>query len=206
MDLVERFGDGVVESVEVGRDEVGELRVLGMTPERLDRIEVRCIGREPFDVEPLRAALVQLANGRAMDVESVHHDHERTSVLATESAEIPHEVRRPDVALLHGEVLPNLRASRQDTQTADHAQAVMSLRDDLLRTFADRSPSPPIQRLQPKAGFIEKDDDRAPTAGLFLIRGQSCERHRAIAALFRSLARRCGFCGLKPRSCRIRPR
>lgn len=206
MDLIESFGDGVVESFEVGGDEVSELGVLGMAPESLDRIEIGRVSRKPFDVEPLRAAFVQLADGRAMDVEPVHHDDERSPMLAPESAEIAHHVRRPNVLLLHGEVLPNFGASRQDAEAADHAQAVVSLRHDLLRSLPDRGPSPTIQRLQTKAGFIEKDEDGVPATRLFLIRGQSCERHRAIAASFRSLARRCGFCGLKPRSCRIRPR
>ena len=195
-----------MESVEVGGDEVGELRVLGVAPKRLDRVEVRCVAGKPFDVEPLHAAFVQLANGRAMDVQAIHHDDERSPVSAMEPAEITHQVRRPDVLFLHGEVLPNLRAARQHAEAADHAQAIVSLRDDLLRTRSDRRPGAAIQRLQAKAGFIEKDEDGVPAAALFLIRGQSCVRQRAIAASFRSLARRCGFCGLKPRSCRIRPR
>ena len=167
MDLVEHLGDGVVETVEVGGDEVGALRVFGVTPERLDRIEVGCVGRRPFDVEPLRAAFVQLADGRAMNVEAIHDDEEWSPVLTTESAEIADQFRRPDVPLLNGEVLPNLRGARQHAEAADHAQAIVSLRDDLLRTFADRRPGAAIQRLQPKAGFIEKDDDRPATAGLF---------------------------------------
>ncbi|MCE9603391.1 MAG: hypothetical protein K8U03_00640 [Planctomycetia bacterium] len=51
MDLIEGFDDGVVESVEVGGDEVGELRVLGMAPKRFDRVEVGCVTRKPFDIE-----------------------------------------------------------------------------------------------------------------------------------------------------------
>ena len=74
MDLVEDFGDGVVESVEVRRDEDGEFRVLGVAPEGFDRIEVRLVGGKPFDVESFRAALVQLADGRAVKVRTIHHD------------------------------------------------------------------------------------------------------------------------------------
>ena len=91
-------------------------------------------------------------------------------------------------------------------RSADDAQSVVSLRDDLLGPRTDRGPSAPIQRLQSEAGFIEEDEGRPPSSGLFLMRGQSCERHRSIAASFRSAARRCGFCGLKPRSCKMRPR
>ena len=112
MDLVESFGDGVVEAVEVGGNEVGEFRVFGVAPKRLDRIEIGCVGRQPYDVELPRAALVQLTDGQAMDVQAIHHDDERSPVLATKSAKIADDVRRPDVPLLDREVLSNLPAAR----------------------------------------------------------------------------------------------
>jgi hypothetical protein len=48
---------------------VGEVTVLGTAPHRLDRVEVRCIARQPFDAQPPRSTLLQEADGLAMDVD-----------------------------------------------------------------------------------------------------------------------------------------
>ncbi len=197
---------GVVEMVDVVGHEVGEGRVLGVTPKSLDRIQVGRISREPLDVEPCGAALVQLANRRPMDVEPIHYHDQRPPMQTVQPSQVPHHVASTYVAVLDDEVRANPSPSRRQTQAADHAQPIVTLRDDLLRSRADGSPSTAIQRLQPEAGFVEKDERRSSSPGLFLIRGQSCKRHRSIAASFRSAARRCGFWGLKPRSCKIRPK
>ena len=60
VDVADGLDDRVVELVDVVGDEVGQSRVLGVAPEGFDRIQVRRVGREPFDVEPSCSALVQL--------------------------------------------------------------------------------------------------------------------------------------------------
>ena len=206
VNIADGVNDGVVEVVDVVGDEVGQGRVLGVTPQSLDRIQVGRISREPLDVEPGGTALLQLANRRPMDIEPIQHHDQRSLMDAMQLSQVAHHVAGSYVAFLHDEVRANPQSSRRETQAADHAQAIMTLRDDLPRPRTDRRPSAAIQRLQAEAGFVEKDERRTPSPGLFLIRGQACERHRSIAASFRSAARRCGFCGLKPRPCKMRPK
>jgi hypothetical protein len=206
VNVADGLDHGVIELVDVVGDVVGQGRVFGVAPESLDRIEVGCISGQPLDVEPRCAALMQATDGRPMDVEPIQNDDQRSLVNPMQLPQVPHHVARPHVAVLHDEVGPNPPSSRREAQTADDAQPIMTLRDDLFGPRSDGSPGAAIQRLQAEAGFIEKDERRTPSPGLFLIRGQSCERHRSIAGSFRSLARRCGFCGLNPRSCKMRPR
>ena len=205
MDVADGLDDGVVELIDVVGDEVGQSRVLGVAPEGFDRIEVGRVGREPFDVEPSRSPLVQSAHGRAMDVEPIQDDDQGAPMNSVQPTQVADHVAGPHVPVLHDEVRSNPSASRRETQAADHTQAVVPLRDDLLGPRTDRRPRAPIQRLQAEAGFVEKDECCPPSPGLFLIRGQSCERHRSITASFLSAARRWGFCGLNPRSCKMRP-
>lgn len=206
MDVADGLDNGIVKLLDVVGDEVGQGGVLGVTPERFDRVQIGSVGREPLDVEPSCPSLAQSANGRAMDVEPIEDDDQRPLVNSMQSPQIAYHVAGPHVPVLHDEVRPNPSSSRREAQTADHAQPIVTLRDDLLRPRTDRSPSAPIQRLQSEAGFVEKDEGRTPSPSLFLIRGQSCDRHRSIAASFRSAARRCGFCGLNPKSCKMRPK
>ena len=206
MDVADGLDDRVVELVDVVGNEVGQSRVLGVAPEGFDRIEIGRVGRKPFDVEPTRSALVQSANGRTVDVEPIQDHDQRPPMKTMQLSQVAHHVAGPHVPVLHDEVRSNPSPSRRETQAADHAQAVVPLRHDLLGPRTDRRPSAPIQRLQAEAGFVEKDECCPPSPGLFLIRGQSCVRQRSIAASLRSAARRCGFCGLNPRSCKMRPK
>lgn len=206
MDVADGLDDGVVELVDVSGNEVGQGRVLGVAPEGFDRIEVGCVSGQPFDVEPSRSPLVQSAHGRAMDVEPIQHHDQRPPMKTMQLSQVAHHVAGSYVAVLHDEMRANSQSSRRETQAADHAQAVVPLRNDLPGPRTDRRPRAPIQRLQAEAGFVEKDECCPPSPGLFLIRGQSCVRQRSIAASLRSAARRCGFWGLNPRSCKMRPK
>jgi hypothetical protein len=60
--------------------------------------------------------------------------------------------------------------------------------------------------LQTKAGFVDEDDAGTTPLGFFLMRGQSCSRHRSTARGSCSRATCRGFCGLNPKSCKIRPK
>lgn len=66
-------------------------------------------------------------------------------------------------------------------------------------------PGPPHQRHHQEAAFVEKDESGAYPCGVFFTRGQSAWTQRWIKASSRSTARRCGFWGLQPRECKIRP-
>ena len=132
MDVADGVNDGVVEVIDVVGDEVGQSRVLGVAPEGFDRIEVGRVGREPFDVEPSCSPLVQSAHGRAMDVEPIQDHDQRPPMQTMQLSQVPHHVAGSHVPILHDEVRSNPSASRRETQAADHAQAVVPLRHDLL--------------------------------------------------------------------------
>ena len=96
-------------------------------------------------------------------------------------------------------------ARGRERHGADHAQPVVAIPRTLHGRFAARCPSATVHRLQSEASFIDENDAGATPPGLFLMRGQSCFRHRSTAAASCSRATCWGFCGLNPKSCRIRP-
>ena len=77
VNIADGVDHGVVELVDVVGDEVSQGRVFGVAPESLDRIEIGRVSGQPFDVEPGRSALLQLANRRPMDVEPIQHHDQR---------------------------------------------------------------------------------------------------------------------------------
>lgn len=72
-------------------------------------------------------------------------------------------------------------------------------------SLAARRPRPSHQRHHQEAAFVDKDERRAYARGVFFTRGQSILTQVWMAASSRSTARRCGFWGLQPRECKIRP-
>lgn len=102
-----------------------------------------------------------------MDVEPIQDDDQRSLMDPMQALQIAHDVARPHVSILHDEVRSNLPSSRREAQTADDAQPIVSLRDDLLGSGADRRPRATVQRLQSKAGFIEKDERKRVVAEPF---------------------------------------
>lgn len=52
--IVERGVDGGVEFIDVGGDEVSELRVLGVAPHRLRGVELRAVSGQVREVDPLQ--------------------------------------------------------------------------------------------------------------------------------------------------------
>lgn len=67
------------------------------------------------------------------------------------------------------------------------------------------APAAPQQWRHQKACFVEKNKARPQARGVFFTRGQRSLIHCLMVCSSRSMARRCGFCGLQPRLCRSRP-
>jgi len=72
-------------------------------------------------------------------------------------------------------------------------------------SLATRSPRPSHQRHHQEAAFVNKDEGRAYPGSVFFTRGQLTLTQVWMAASSRSMARRCGFWGLQPKECKIRP-
>ena len=58
--IVERFGDPVEEFLLVVGHAVGQVGVLGVVPNRLDRIQIGSVRRQPLDREPLGTLFLEL--------------------------------------------------------------------------------------------------------------------------------------------------
>jgi hypothetical protein len=176
-----------------------------MTPPRLDGVEFGGVSREPFELDVFGARRVDLLGGRAMDLPSIPDDDQPPAKLATKLLDELDYRRRADVFFMNLERQADPPSRRGERDGADDAQPVVAIPRTLDRRLAARGPSAPIDRLQAKTRFIDKNDASAYSASLFLIRGQSFLRHRSTAAASCSRATRCGFCGVKPKSCRMRP-
>lgn len=92
MQIADGFDHGIFQVLAIVGHEVGQGRVFGMTPHRLDRVQVRRVGRQPLHVQPSGATFTQLSHGGPMHVQSIHHYQQFSTVLAVQLLQIAHDL------------------------------------------------------------------------------------------------------------------
>jgi len=76
-----------MEMVHVLWDEVRQVGVLGVIPDHLHWVELRCISRQPNHLEPIRMCRLEQSHGFAMRAEAVQDDDELASQTAMDGYE-----------------------------------------------------------------------------------------------------------------------
>ena len=202
----QRFPNGPLQLWCVVGDEVGQVAILGIAPPRLDGIQLRCVSRQPFEFDMLQPRIQDLLGRRAMYTPATQDDDQRAATTLTQSSNEFHRFGRTNIVGMNLKGRADLSPLRRKRDRADDTQPVVPIPRLLHRRLATRSPRLAVHRLQAKARFIDKCNAGTTSAGFFLIRGQSCLRQRWTASVSCSRATRRGFCGLYPKSCRMRPR
>jgi hypothetical protein len=174
--------------------DVAQLDAFQLRPEPFVRVQLRGIGWEAFQVNPLRAAMRQelfddlaAVNGRA-----IPNDHHAAGHLAQQVFEKGDNASRIEGTVLAAEVYLALGGYGRDG-----------------RQMIPRPPLAEHGRLSPwgigahdtgqgvKPGFIYEEDGLLLGLRPLLMAGQVSSRQRVIAASSRWRARRMGFCGLQ---------
>lgn len=171
---------GGVQIVDVLRNDVGQRAVLGLIPNILHRIKVRCVWREPFDLEPSSAAFEQSSCGGTMSRQTVPHQYDGSAQMLMHFAHEPNEIRRSRVVVQQFIVHPQPQRPRRAGDGSDRRDAIAPIPDTLKGRVASRRPYPPPQRLQKIPTFVEKNQASLSFEALFLV-----------AAKFRDASRRC---------------
>lgn len=166
--------------MDVLRNDVGQRAVLGLIPNILYGIKVRCVRREPFDLEPRGAAFEQSSCGGTMSRQSVPHQYDRSAQMLVDFAHEPNEICRPRVVIQQFVVHPQPQRPWSAGDGGDRRDAIASIPDALKGRVASRRPYPPPQRLQKIPTFVEKNQASLPLEALFLV-----------AAKFRDASRQC---------------
>ena len=89
--------DGMLKVVEVIRDEIGQVGVLGMIPNHFHRIKVRGIAGQPFDLEPIDPGFLQQAHCLAMDTVTIQHQDELAPQVAMDQVQKGDQVMKADL-------------------------------------------------------------------------------------------------------------
>jgi hypothetical protein len=154
-------------------NEVGQVAPFGMVPELFDRIEFWGIGGQPFDLQPRGLLLLQQADCFAMYTPAIQYDDQRPPQLSMQHAEETDDLFGRNVVIVEVEVTAQTQCPGSHAQGAHDAPAVVSVPSILHGRVSTRRPSPPPQRLQHQARFVEKDQASFSFEPLFLVAARS---------------------------------
>jgi hypothetical protein len=106
--LAPRIGQGIanglVQVMDIIGNEVGQIAILGVVPHHFHRVQVRGIGRQPLDLEPIRMSFLQQADALAMRVQPVQHDDELAPQLPVQQDQEGDHLLKADVGLKDSKV------------------------------------------------------------------------------------------------------
>lgn len=180
-----------MEFFDVPGSEVSELPMLGVSPDLLDRIEFRGVGREVLHANGV-IVLAELLFRGAMNAGAIPDNQK----LATElPAELTHErddVVGADVAGVNLEVEPGSRPVGRKSYGADDRKSIMPCTDIVDWGLASGSPGATHSGLQHEPALIDENDASPLLLGFFLYsanaRGETRPPERDLAGVRAALA------------------
>lgn len=155
--------------VDVFGNPVREVGIFRLRPYELDRIEFRRVCWQPAGLEPGTFEPCESVRRRAVDVQAVPNQQQRSSQMIVDRSQKSHHVVRVVVMVQKVVIQAESSVRRGDSQGASDAQAVVSCPRMANRSLPARSPHISPQRLQKEAAFIDKNNASLVFGPLFLV-------------------------------------
>lgn len=153
--------------VDIVGEVVGQVRILGVVPDHLHRVEVRGVGRQPFHLQPRGAGLLQETDRLATGTGTVEDQQELASHLPVDEAEERQDLCEADVVAMELEVQPQAAAQGCQGDSGNDREPIVTVPAVLHRCLSPGRPGAAHQRLKQEAGLVEHDDAPAFFTGFF---------------------------------------
>lgn len=193
------------EAMKIDGGIVGQRIGLEVSPEVFDGIEFRGVRRQVLQMR--RAGQDALVEELALvGLEAVPDEHDGGAQLALQMLEEIHGALGVDVGIrMQPKVQSESVAGGCDAKGCDGRHLLVTA-PALSQQWSlpAQTPGAAHQRGHEHAGFVQKDDRRSQARGVFFTRGQSCSIQAWMRCSSRSIARRVGFWGEKPKPCKSR--
>ena len=172
--------------------------LLPVTPDVLDRVQFRCVGRKIGGGNPaLQTGDVVLHQPAAVSRQTIPHDPQRLVQVAQQGLEKVYDL------LLLDRTCIDAKVEVPQGEPGGYRQTLpikVVLQDGGLST---RSPSAATMRSLTQSAFVDEEEDTPFAARFFFSSGQTFFCQLRICSSLRSRARPSGRCGLQPRASRI---
>jgi len=161
------------------RYKIRQLAVFAVVPDLLNRIQLRCIGWQPFHVDTFSKPFSKPANAAAMNHPTVDDKDDALGKMQKQFSNKVLKIVGTNIGVLHSKIQSKPTFSRRHTDRRYGRQSIASVPAIMNRCMSLRSPCSPDGRLQHKAAFIGKYDGFSGPAGFFLCAAnRSCARER----------------------------
>jgi len=165
--LGERGEHRALQVVQVGRGEGGEVPVLGVAPDGLDRVELGGIGGQPLDDDPRMLGQPRRDAARPVRAVPIPDESEAVGQVAAQLLEEPEDLAAPDVVAMQGPVEAKPAAARGDRERADRREAIPPIPLAEHWGLAPGRPRPATDRLEHEATLVNEHQGPTGAAGVF---------------------------------------
>lgn len=185
---------------EVFSDELRQVGARQMAPEILDGIKFRRIRRQVFRAQPIGLRGDPLLHSTTAVRGQAVPEQDRLSPahMSLQRFQVRQHLRLFDCAWFEPQTQPHSASLGCGDQTGDGRQTLPIERRYDDRCLTTWRPGAAYAGSFGKPAFIQKNQQGAGVAGLFLIRGQRYRTHRRMASSLRSRALRSGRWQLQP--------
>lgn len=187
--------------IQILRGRIGQNGCVQVGPELFDRIQLRGVGGQRLDGEPVAVAGQGVASAcAAVGRQPIPEQDHRAPTMAAERVEEAHDLGTADVSAMQAQQPARTPTVSPHPHRADPRQPFPVERLDQPRRLPTRRPSGPDRRTLGEGALVHKDQPSLQLCGVFFTCGQRTRTQWAMAFWLRSRARRAGRWRLQPRA------
>ena len=142
--------------------------MLGLGPDKLVRVELRGVGREPIDVKPCVLAQEVLDDDALVDGAAVPEQHRWPPQMTKQVPQESDDLHAGDVLAVETEVKPKALASGGYREGGDCGNAIPPIAVPEYGGLPDRCPGLADVRDEEKSAFVEECEVGTKSFGFFL--------------------------------------
>ena len=155
--------------ITIARDEVGQIRVLGVIPDLLGGVEIWRVGRKPFHMDRGGMSIqVSTQDLGTVDIPSVEDEDEFAANIPPQRTQEGYDMWTADVLRVNLPVETESKDVSRKSDGTDNRQAIMTSPRSQNRSLALWCPRSTDYRLKHEAAFVNEHDASAFPASVFL--------------------------------------
>lgn len=195
---------GIRQLVDIDRSEVGKRVPFQITPKGFNGVEFGRVSRKEFDMNAPVFTGVIFDQDRPVNLRTVPNDKKRPLKMTAKVFKKRDDGPSGDIRVgVDGKIKSHPSPDRRNRKRRNHGDFLVGAPPLIQeRCLADRSPCAADKRSHENPALVDKDDMRFQFLSFFLTSGHRTLTQRRIPFSSRSIARRSGLWGLKPKECR----
>lgn len=146
---------------------IGQVRILAAVPNLLDRIEIRCIRRQPFHINTAESSLQSFGTA-TMDHPAIHNQDKPSRKMRQQLRHKCLKIISDNIVVTNSKIQSQTLESWRNRNGRNSRQSVTAVPAIMNGSLSLPSPGSPNSRLKHKAAFIQQNSGFTAFSGFFL--------------------------------------